>query len=566
MEKVVLSVDCGTQSIRALIFDQKGNLLYKYKKAFPPYESEEPGRFEADPKMFYDAMVEVCQGIRAMDEDVYASVEAISVTTQRDTSIIVDEEGEPIRKAIIWMDNRKAEGFKSVNPFYRTIFTVVKMRNIIDTIRETSHMHWLQQNEPENWEKTHKFLLLSSYLNFRLTGEYKDSDASLVGHIPFNYKTRKWDSRFGVKSQIFSIKRNMLPEPVPSCTVMGTLTEAAANDLSLPKGLKVIAAGSDKGCETVGVGCLDNSYGSISLGSQATIQTTTEKYYELDPFFPPFASVKPNAFNPEISLYRGFWLVKWFEEEFANEEMLEAERTGRDPLDILNDHLDKIPVGCDGLILQPYWGEELTRPGAKGCILGFGDKHTRIHLYRAIIEGVGYAMLDGILKIERVSGHKLENIALSGGGSQSDAICQIAADIFGRKVYRVQTYETSGLGAAIAAFTALGVHPDFDSAVKAMVRPTSFFKPDSINRRKYMLIYENVYKNMYKKLKPVYKLITKTLHDVDLITRENIEKAVKKNEETFADKVSDAFVDQIIVDAGKIVKEKEQEEENIEEE
>lgn len=191
--------------------------------------------------------------------------------------------------------------------------------------------------------------------------------------------------------------------------------------------------------------------------------------------------------------------------------MLESQRTGRDAIDILNERLDKIPVGCDGLILQPFWGEELTRPGAKGSILGFRDVHTRIHIYRAIIRGIGFAMIDGIKKIGRVSGQRLENIALSGGGSQSDAIYLIAADIFGRKVYRVQTYETSGLGAAVAAFTALGVYPSFDETVTAMVHPTRYFEPDPLNSRKYAIIYHQIYKNMYAKLKPVYKMIDKVL-------------------------------------------------------
>ena len=514
MPEYVLAIDCGTQSIRALIFDETGELIVKCKKEFQPYESKEPDLFETDADMFFDALVEVCARVRTQRPDLYGQVRAISLTTQRDTCVLVDKDGKPIRKAIIWMDKRGVENFKPIHPLYRGVFTMVKMRAIIEELRRTAHAHWLQANEPENWEKAHKFLLLSSYLNFRLTGEYKDSDASLVGHIPFNYKTRKWDGPLGVKTQIFSIPKHMLPEAVPSCTIMGNLTQEAASLLGLPAGLPVVAAGSDKGCETIGVGCVDNSYGSISLGSQATIETTTDKYYELDPFFPPFTSLRPRSYNPEITLYRGFWLVKWFEQEFAQEEMQEAQRTGRDALDLLNENLNKVPVGCNGLLLQPFWGQELTRPNAKGCILGFTDAHTRIHIYRAIIEGIGFAMLEGIKKIERVSGHTLENIALSGGGSQSDAICQIAADIFARKVYRVQTYETSGLGAAIAAFTALGVHPDFDTAVKAMVHPTDIFTPDAENAKKYQLIYTNVYKKVYPNLKPIYKLISATMNQL----------------------------------------------------
>jgi sugar (pentulose or hexulose) kinase len=117
-----------------------------------------------------------------------------------------------------------------------------------------------------------------------------------------------------------------------------------------------------------------------------------------------------------------------------------------------------VPVGCEGLVLQPFWGQELTRPDARGCMIGFSDKHTRIHIYRAIIEGIAYAMLDGIHRIEKVGGVRMKKLALSGGGSQSDEICQYRGQYFRtRRLPRTDIHETSGLGAAIAAFCALGV-------------------------------------------------------------------------------------------------------------
>jgi len=273
----------------------------------------------------------------------------------------------------------------------------------------------------------------------------------------------------------------------------------------LPEGLPIAASGSDKGCETLGVGCRNNEYASISLGSQATIQTTTEKYYELDPFVPPFTAVRPASHNPEVILYRGFWLVSWFEKEFALQEMLEAEKLEMSPLALLNQRLQDVPIGCEGLLLQPYWGQELTRPDAKGCILGFTDAHTRIHMYRAIIEGIGFAMREGIEKIEKKSGILFRHVALSGGGSQSDAICQIAADIFNKKIYRVQTFETSGLGAAVAAFTALGHYSHVDDAVKEMVHESSVFYPQRQAVNQYEQIYRKIYLGLYGKLKPIYK-------------------------------------------------------------
>ena len=177
-------------------------------------------------------------------------------------------------------------------------------------------------------------------------------------HIPYNYKNRAWDKKGAIKSRIFPIEREKLCEIRPSCTIIGHLTQKAANDLGLPPGLAVAGSGSDKACETIGVGCINERCGSISLGSQATIETTSMRYYEIQPFFTPFASVKPKALNPEYTLYRGFWLVKWFEEQFASQETVEAAKAGIDPLALLNERLQKVPVGCEGLMLQPFWGQE----------------------------------------------------------------------------------------------------------------------------------------------------------------------------------------------------------------
>ncbi len=514
MHDYVLSIDCGTQSIRALIFDENGNLLAKAKKTFDFYISLKPDWFEAPCEKFYESLVEVCRIVRENEPDIYKQVKAISVTTQRDTYILVDEDGKPIRNAIIWMDNRLAQGLEPLKGLLSGALSLVKMKDVMEKLRLIAPIHWLQINEPENWKKAHKCLQLSAYLNYCLDGEYKDSDASIVGHLPFDYKNRNWEAMSGIKSIMFNIEKERRYEVAPSMSVMGHLTYKAAKELHLPQGLPIAAAGSDKACEAVGTGCNNDSIGNVSLGSQATLETTTEKYYELDPFFPPFTAVRHNSFNPEITLYRGFWLVRWFKDEFAKNEELMQEQTGRDAIEILNDSLETIPLGCDGLMLQPFWGQELMRPEAKGCIIGFSDAHTRLHIYRAIIEGIGYTLLEGIEKIENKSGKRLEKIVISGGGSQSDAICQIASDMFNREVYRVQTYETSGLGAALCGFVAIGKYQTLDEATKAMVHPTDIFHPTPANASKYKVLYEKVYKNIYNNLKPVYKMMNEAYTEI----------------------------------------------------
>ncbi|MEM9979682.1 MAG: FGGY-family carbohydrate kinase, partial [Cyanobacteria bacterium P01_D01_bin.2] len=168
-----------------------------------------------------------------------------------------------------------------------------------------------------------------------------------------------------------------------------------------------------------------------------------------------------------------------------------------------------IPAGSLGLMLQPYWAPGLKIPGpeAKGAIIGWGDVHTRAHMYRAILEGLVYALREGGERIERRSRTPIDSLVISGGGSQSDTAMQIAADVFGKPAARPQIYETSALGAAIDGAVGMGLHSDFPSAVKNMTRIGQTFEPKPANHAVYNELYERVYKQMYEKLRPFYKEI-----------------------------------------------------------
>ena len=162
-----------------------------------------------------------------------------------------------------------------------------------------------------------------------------------------------------------------------------------------------------------------------------------------------------------------------------------------------------------GLMLQPYWTPGLKMPGpeAKGAVIGFGDIHTRAHLYRSILEGLAYALREGKERIEKRSGTAINALRVSGGGSQSRSALQLTADIFGLPTGRPHIYETSGLGAAIDAAVGLGLHPDFKSAVDAMTHVGEVFEPDPQNHTLYDALYHDVYQKMYRRLKPLYERI-----------------------------------------------------------
>jgi sugar (pentulose or hexulose) kinase len=259
----------------------------------------------------------------------------------------------------------------------------------------------------------------------------------------------------------------------------------------------------------LGAGCLEPSLGCLSYGTAATINTTHSKYVEVIPLVPPYPSAVRGAYSLEVQIYRGYWMVSWFKREFGLQECQRAIELETEPEFLFDELVDQVPPGSMGLILQPYWSPGIKVPGpeAKGAMIGFGAVHTRAHIYRAIIEGLAYALREGAERTVRRSKVPITEIRVAGGGSQSRAAMQITADIFGLPASRPHTYEASGLGAAIDAAVGLGLHTDFGSAVREMTRVGDVFEPNPRTREIYDALYHRVYKRMYSRLRSLYREI-----------------------------------------------------------
>jgi sugar (pentulose or hexulose) kinase len=217
----------------------------------------------------------------------------------------------------------------------------------------------------------------------------------------------------------------------------------------------------------------------------------------------------PGHYNTEIQITRGFWMVNWFKEQFGLHEQQTALQSGVTPESLFDALVGSVPPGAQGLMLQPFWNPGIKVPGpeAKGAVIGFGDVHTRAHLYRAILEGLAYALREGKERIEKRGGQAITRVRISGGGSQSDAAMQITANIFNLPCERPHLYETSGLGAAMLAAVGLQLHPDFATAVSQMTRIGQVFLPEPHHANTYEQLYRRVYCRMYQRLQPLYREI-----------------------------------------------------------
>ena len=505
----VLVIDVGTQSMRGLIFDDKGALLHKEQVKYKPYISKENGYMEQTADMYWSVMCQITQKITSEHADLMKDVIAMSVDTFRDTAVLLDENNNVLRNLILWSDQRVADTSEPLPRKHAALFKLVGMTRTVNAIRSRVKTRWKMQHEPELWQKVRKVVHISAYFNYLLTGNLIDSYASTIGHFPFDFKNKRY---LGEKDLTFPVYGLDLKYMIPVCApgdVMGNITAQCALLTGLPVGLKVIASGSDKGCETVGVGCVESNVASVSFGTTSTVQFSTKKYFEPEKFLPAYPSVLKDYYNPEVQIFRGYWMISWFKQNFARHLEKRAEEMGKSVEEIMNEEIEAIPPGCDGLILQPFWQAGLTTPEARGSIIGFSDYHTRAHVYRAIIEGIDFALREGLERMEKRGKQKIDFIAVSGGGSQSDLICQIAANIFNKPVKRVQTYETSGLGAAIVAFTSCGVFDSELDAIKSMVHYTDVFMPEPTAVVTYDHIYRNIYLKLYAKLQSFYKYLEK---------------------------------------------------------
>jgi sugar (pentulose or hexulose) kinase len=510
----ILAIDNGTQSVRALLFDPRGHLIAKQRIPIEPYFSTEPGLAEQHVQVFWQALCQACQGLWLQPGASKESIAAVALTTQRATVVNVDAQGSALRPAILWLDQRRTRGLPPVSGLWGAAFWLAGASETVAYLQAEAECNWIRTYQPEIWQNTHKYLFLSGYLTYRLTGRFVDSVGCQVGYIPFDYKSQAWAKPSDWRWQAVPMDKAILPELVPPASPLGEITRQAAEATGIPVGLPLIAAAADKACEVIGSGCFDPHIGCLSYGTTATINTTHKRYVEVIPLIPPYPAAVPGAYNLEIQIFRGYWMVSWFKKEFGQNEQRLADEQGIETETLFDDLVKSVPPGSQGLILQPYWTPGLRSPGpeARGAIVGFGDVHTRAHIYRAILEGLAYALRDGADRTNRRSGVSINQLRVAGGGSQSDASMQLTADIFGLPAARPHVYEASGLGAAIDAAVGAGLHSNFETAVAEMTHLGQTFEPNLQVHQIYDELYRKVYLKMYGRLHPLYRSIQAITH------------------------------------------------------
>ncbi|NLC03210.1 MAG: carbohydrate kinase [Tissierellia bacterium] len=508
-EKYIMSIDIGTQSVRALVFSAEGDEIANERIINDMYYSLEPGWAEVPA---YDIWKSVCivtnRVVEKLGKDI-DKLKACSVTANRDNIIPLDEEGNYIRDWITWVDQRRVpEAIKDAATSIKGVNKVIHTfgEKTFNMLSDRSKFNWFKYHEKDTYERAYKYLTMGGLVTYKFTDQYHDSVGMQVGVLPFNIKTLDWFD-LDIIYEIIGIRRDQLPKLFQAGKIMGHITEKASRETGLPIGLPIVAAGGDKQCETLGSGAFSEEQATISYGTLATLALTSKKYVGDRKYaYYTWPSTIPNAWNPEFSIDRGYWLVTWFCRQYALEEDYPV------LLNQMNKKATDIPAGSNGLFVYPFWAPHyVLYPDARGAIIGWTDDHRKEHLYRAILESIAYALRDGLEIIEKKMKTKVKEIYVVGGGSKSDLAMQLTADIFNIKTIRLQTHEVCAAGAAIAAGVAVGLFENEKEGVNKIVRKERIFYPLKENRETYDDIYKNVYKKSYKNNQAVNLTLSKYL-------------------------------------------------------
>ena len=483
MEKeYVLGMDSGTTYVKILAVDKKGKVVGEGSEAHEPFTIPKPEWAEQNSEDWWNKFCKVCK--KATVDLPKDKIAALGITTQRGTMVCLDEKGNVLGRAVLWIDRRIYE----------------------DPEDKGNRFVWTKRHEPEIYKKTYKFMGVQAWFVHRLTGEWKDSYAACSpGFGQQNFVTFEWDKK---QFEKIGIPVEMMVDIYPPGEVLGHVTKKAAEETGLPEGLPVVGGAGDKQSGTLGAGCVEPGMLMVSYGTALTVGTTSYTFPKKVPPYPMPSGIA-GAWNPECGISGGFWMVTWFRDQFSQKEVELAKGRGVSPEKVMDEEADKTPVGSLGLMVQPYWwggwGACPPDPFIRGAAIGWRGTHTRAHYYRAILEGCAYGAR-GIREIlEDALEVKYKDSRVVAGGSNSDLVLQITADILGIPAHRTNTPAAEALGAAIDAAKGGGLYKSVKEAAENMVHITKTFTPIPKNVELYDRLYKEVYLKVYESNKEMYK-------------------------------------------------------------
>lgn len=456
---MLLGIDLGTGSVKALLLDPDGTVIAEASSAYP-VQSPKPGWAETEPEDWWSA---VAVAVREVVAERSQLIQAIGLSGQMHGVALADQNGHPLRPAILWADMRSSEMLDA----YSTLPVDLRacLANPITAGMAGPTLLWLRQQEPDVYAAARWMLQPKDWLRLRLTQAVAAEPADASGTLLYDVLSNRW--AFDVVEAL-DLRSDWFPELIPSNQTAGYLTIEAAEHLGLSSGLPVIAGAADTAAAALGSGLLEPGQVQLTIGSGAQIIS-------------PLAQPTVDAHGC-THLYRAALPERWYRLAAIQNAGLALEWVRA----ILGFSWQQVYAeaflvasGCEGLTFLPYLTGERTPhldPHARGTWVGLGLHHTRAHLMRAALEGVAFSVKQGIEAIA-ATGIQIRELRLAGGGTLEPAWRQLLADVLQVPLYSITVPAASARGAAILAGLGVGAYTD----VNAVPQPALTANPITPN-------------------------------------------------------------------------------------
>ena len=494
MEPLLLGLDAGTSSVKAVLLDLGGNLCASSSAEYPLHHLRS-GWVEQDPEDWWQATGKAIREVLAKVEHGPERIIGLAISSQAPTLLPLDSSGRPLRPAIIWMDRRaEAESVRLTEVLgAEEIHRITGNRP--DAFYVAARLLWLRNHEPEILKQTWKFAQVNGYLNYRLTGQLTVDPSHAVLMQMRDYATGEWSKAL---CSACGVDPAQFPEVMESHHIQGEVTAEAAKATGLKAGTPVMAGIIDSPAAALEAGVAEPGIAVEMTGTSTVVIIPNDRGLT-----EPALIAMPHAL-PGIHLLLGAMVssggsLRWFQDQFAQVTDPES-RTAS--FDQLTKEAAGIEPGSQGVIFLPYMmGERspIWHTNARGVFFGLSLATPKAALVRAIMEGAAFALRHNVETAQR-AGAEVREMRSTGGCSRSDLWNQIKADVLGMPLQLTRAAVGSPFGAAILAGMGAGAFPDIRKSLPEMVHLDRRFEPNPANHEKYTQIYR-VYRNIYEHLK-----------------------------------------------------------------
>jgi len=490
----LLGIDVSTTGSKSLLIDEHGNVA---AVASSPHTltSPRPLWSEQDPLEWWEAVSVSIRSALVQAEVKGEQIRAIGVTGQMHGLVLLDENGQVLRPAILWNDHRTQVQCDEIHSRVGRAKFIRITGNVALTGFTAPKILWVRENEPEVYLKAKHVLLPKDYIRYRLTGDYATDKADGSGTVLFDLKNRDWS---GDVLSTLGIDDRWMPPTFEGTEFTGHVSSDAAAATGLTAGTPVAAGGGDQACQAVGVGAVETGIVSLTLGTSGVVfATTPDALVEPAGRLHAFCHAVPGKWHFMGVMLSAAGSLQWYRDTLAPGMSFED----------LQREAEAIPPGCEGLQFLPYLSGERTPypdPLARGGFIGLTLRHGRGHLTRAVLEGVAFGLKDCFALIRDAGLGETRQVRMSGGGARSEVWKKILASILGTELVTVNTTEGAAYGAAILAGIGAGIWADVETAVKEVVRITGTTHPDPSATGAYQESYA-IYNGLYPALVPSFR-------------------------------------------------------------